>query len=96
MAKARNQPLLEVRGLETHFFTEDGIVKAVDGVDLHVCRGEVLGLVGESGCGKSVTALSIMRLISEPGRIVQGEVTFNTMDLRSLSTSEMRSIRGSQ
>lgn len=96
MAKARKQPLLEVRGLTTYFFTEDGIVKAVDGVDLHVCRGEVLGLVGESGCGKSVTALSIMRLISEPGRIVQGEVIFDTMDLRSLSTSEMRRIRGSQ
>jgi oligopeptide/dipeptide ABC transporter ATP-binding protein len=91
-----DQPLLEVIGLKTHFFTEDGIVKAVDGVDFYVYRGEVLGLVGESGCGKSVTALSIMRLVGEPGRILEGEVIFNTRDLRSLSTSEIQEIRGNR
>ena len=96
MTKAKNQPLLAVNGLKTHFFTEDGIVKAVDGVDLCVYQGEVLGLVGESGCGKSVTASSIMRLVGEPGRIVQGEVIFNTINLRSLSTSEIQEIRGNR
>jgi oligopeptide/dipeptide ABC transporter ATP-binding protein len=96
LTKAKNQPLLAVNGLKTHFFTEDGIVKAVDGVDLCVYQGEVLGLVGESGCGKSVTALSIMRLVGEPGRILEGEVIFNTRDLRSLSTSEIQEIRGNR
>jgi len=88
--------LLDIKGLKTYFFTEDGTVKAVDGVDIAVKRGEILGLVGESGCGKSVTALSIMRLIGEPGRIIQGEVIFNTIDLRSLSTSEIQEIRGNR
>lgn len=96
MTNNNDQPLLEVIGLKTHFFTEDGIVKAVDGVDFQVYQGEVLGLVGESGCGKSVTALSIMRLVGEPGRIVQGEVIFNTISLRSLSTSEIQEIRGNR
>ena len=64
--------LLDVRGLKTHFFTEDGVVPAVDGVDFSLSHGETLGIVGESGCGKSVTALSVMRLISPPGRIVAG------------------------
>jgi oligopeptide/dipeptide ABC transporter ATP-binding protein len=96
LTKAKNQPLLAVKGLKTHFFTQDGIVKAVDGVDLCVYQGEVLGLVGESGCGKSVTALSIMRLVGKPGRIVQGEVIFNTINLRSLSTSEIQKIRGNR
>jgi oligopeptide/dipeptide ABC transporter ATP-binding protein len=96
LTKAKNQPLLAVNGLKTYFFTEDGVVKAVDGVDLYVYQGEVLGLVGESGCGKSVTALSIMRLVGEPGRILEGEVIFNTRDLRSLSTSEIQEIRGNQ
>ena len=88
--------LLDIKGLKTYFFTEDGTVKAVDGVDIAVKRGEILGLVGESGCGKSVTALSIMRLVGEPGRILEGEVIFNTRDLRSLSTSEIQEIRGNQ
>jgi ABC-type dipeptide/oligopeptide/nickel transport system ATPase component len=64
-----SQPLLEVKGLKTYFYTEDGVVRAVDGVSFEVYPGEVLGLVGESGCGKSVTSLSIMRLISKPGRV---------------------------
>jgi oligopeptide/dipeptide ABC transporter ATP-binding protein len=94
LAKNYDQPLLEVKDLKTHFFTEDGVVKAVDGVDFYVYEGEILGLVGESGCGKSVTALSIMQLISEPGRIVQGDLKFDNMDLRALSTSEIQAIRG--
>lgn len=96
MNKKNAQPLLEIKGLKTHFFTEDGIVKAVDGVDFFVYPGEVLGLVGESGCGKSVTALSIMQLISEPGRIVHGDIKFREFDLRSMSTEEIQDIRGNR
>jgi oligopeptide/dipeptide ABC transporter ATP-binding protein len=88
--------LLQVSNLVTRFFTEDGVVKAVDGVDFHINRGEVLGLVGESGCGKSVTALSVMRLIRVPGRIVSGEVTFSGLNLRTLSDSEIQAIRGNR
>ena len=88
-------PLLEVDDLATHFFTRDGIVRAVDGVSFTVRRGEVLAIVGESGCGKSVTSLSIMRLIaSPPGRIVRGRVLFEGRDLLQLSEPEMRGIRG--
>jgi oligopeptide/dipeptide ABC transporter ATP-binding protein len=96
LTKDDSKFLLDIKGLKTYFFTEDGTVKAVDGVDIAVKRGEILGLVGESGCGKSVTALSIMRLIGEPGRIIQGEVIFNTINLRSLSTSEIQEIRGNR
>ena len=66
--------MLEVKNLKTHFFTEDGVVHAVDGVDFRVYPGEILGLVGESGCGKSVTALSVMRLVSLPGKVLEGEI----------------------
>ncbi|MEY4233659.1 MAG: hypothetical protein RL635_626, partial [Chloroflexota bacterium] len=66
--------VLEIKNLKTHFHTEDGVVKAVDGVDFFVKRGEVLGLVGESGCGKSVTCFSILRLVGSPGKILDGEV----------------------
>jgi oligopeptide/dipeptide ABC transporter ATP-binding protein len=87
--------LLKIRGLRTVFTTEDGTAAAVDGLDLDVRHGETLGLVGESGCGKSVTALSIMRLIpSPPGEIVAGEVLFEGTDLLQLSESAMRKIRG--
>ena len=96
MTDNNDQPLLEVSGLKTHFFTEDGVVKAVDGVDFHINQGEILGLVGESGCGKSVTVLSIMRLIGVPGRIVGGEVIFENRDLLKLSETEMQDIRGNQ
>lgn len=96
MTSNNNQPLLQVSGLVTRFFTEDGVVKAVDGVDFHVNRGEVLGLVGKSGCGKSVTALSIMQLVGIPGRIVSGEIQFNNRNLRSLSDTQMQDIRGNQ
>lgn len=88
--------ILEINGLKTQFFTEDGIVRAVDGIDLVVKRGEVLGLVGESGCGKSVTSLSVMRLISPPGRIVEGEVLLSGEDLFKLPESRMQEIRGNR
>jgi len=90
------QPLLEVRNLKTHFHTEDGVVKAVDGVDLYVMPGEVLGLVGESGCGKSVTSLSIMQLIGVPGRIVEGQILFEGRDLVKASEEEMMKVRGNR
>ncbi|HEX9115604.1 MAG TPA: ABC transporter ATP-binding protein, partial [Anaerolineae bacterium] len=88
--------LLDVRGLKTYFYTEDGVVKAVDGVDIHVKRGGVLGLVGESGCGKSVTSFSIMRLVGMPGKIVSGEIMFDGQDLVKLSEEQMTRIRGNR
>jgi len=92
----KKEPLLEVRNLKTYFYTEDGVVKAVDGVDFTVDRGEVLGLVGESGCGKSVTSLSIMRLIGIPGKVVEGEIIFDGRNLLKLSESEMVHMRGNR
>ncbi|HMQ30371.1 MAG TPA: ABC transporter ATP-binding protein [Chloroflexaceae bacterium] len=90
-------PLLEVRDLQTHFHTQDGVVKAVDGVSFHVERGETLGIVGESGCGKSVTSLSVMRLIpSPPGKIAGGQILFDGEDLLQMSEEEMRHIRGNR
>ena len=86
--------LLEVNNLQTHFPTRSGLVRAVDGVSFHLDRGELLGLVGESGCGKSITALSVMRLIAPPGKIVSGEILFDGKDLLRLSDSEMRQMRG--
>ena len=86
--------LLEVNDLQTHFPTRAGLVRAVDGVSFHLDRGELLGLVGESGCGKSMTALSVMRLIAPPGRIVKGEILFDGEDLLKLSDPEMRQMRG--
>jgi peptide/nickel transport system ATP-binding protein len=89
--------LLEVRGLKTHFRVLDGVVPAVDGVDFSIKRGETLGLVGESGCGKSVTSLSIMQLIdTPPGEYVAGEIWFDGRELLSLSGEEMRDIRGNE
>jgi peptide/nickel transport system ATP-binding protein len=90
-------PLLDIKGLKTYFFTRKGVVKAVDGVDLSLNEGETLGLVGESGCGKTVTALSVMRLISEPiGRITEGSINFEGRDLVKATESEMRKIRGNR
>src|SRR3982751_6914733 len=86
--------LLEVRNLQTHFPTRAGLVKAVNGVSFYLDKGELLGLVGESGCGKSITALSVMRLIAPPGRIVGGEIIFDGRDLLKLPGEEMRAIRG--
>ena len=77
--------LLEIKGLKTHFFTEEGVVRAVDGIDLHIDKGETLGVVGESGCGKTVTALSIMKLIAmPPGKIVEGQMLYGGRDLVTL------------
>ena len=95
MTEGKNtKPLLQVKNLKTYFFTEDGVVKAVDGVDFVVYPGEVLGIVGESGCGKSVTSLSIMRLIGQSGKVVDGEIIFNDTNLLTLPETEMMGIRG--
>src|SRR5438067_12055623 len=92
-----SEPLLDIRGLKTHFSTEDGMVHAVDGVDLAIDRGETLGVVGESGCGKTVTALSVLKLIaSPPGRIVAGQILWRGRDLVPLSPDEMRRIRSQE
>lgn len=91
-----NEVLLETRGLRTHYFTSRGTVRAVDGVSLSIRKGETVGLVGESGCGKSTVALSIMRLVPIPGRTVGGEILFEGKDLLSLTESEMREIRGAR
>jgi oligopeptide/dipeptide ABC transporter ATP-binding protein len=89
--------LLDIRGLRTHFFTEAGVAKAVDGVDLTIHSGEVVGLVGESGSGKSVTALSVLRLIpNPPGRIVAGEILFKGRDLLKLDNEGIRDVRGDE
>jgi oligopeptide/dipeptide ABC transporter ATP-binding protein len=89
-----SEPLLEVKGLRTSFYTRDGVVRAVDGIDFSVDRGEIMGLVGESGCGKSVTSLSIMQLVGRPGRIEAGQILFDGQDLLKLRSAEMRRIRG--
>ncbi len=87
--------LLEVKDLRTHFFTYDGVVKAVDGIDYELEQGETLGLVGESGCGKSVSALSLMRLIPDPpGKIISGEILFEGEDILKVEMDDMRHIRG--
>jgi peptide/nickel transport system ATP-binding protein/oligopeptide transport system ATP-binding protein len=92
---SENHHLLRIRNLHTYFFLDEGVLKAVDGIDLDLREGETLGIVGESGCGKSVTALSILQLIpSPPGKIVKGEITFEGRDLLALSEAEMRKIRG--
>src|ERR1700742_3123027 len=90
-----NGNLLEVKDLRTYFETEDGVVKAVDGISFVLKRGETLGIVGESGSGKSVTNLSVMRLIPEPpGKIVGGEIIFDGTDVRALPIDDVRKIRG--
>src|SRR3990170_8281241 len=91
------QPLLQVKDLRTHFYTEGGVIKAVDGVSFDVEEGEILGLVGESGCGKTVSILSLLRLIpNPPGRIVSGEVWFEGRDLLRLRDGEIRHVRGNK
>ena len=88
-------PLLQIENLKTHFFTDDAVVRAVDGVSLHVNAGETLAVVGESGSGKSVTALSVLRLFAQPpGRVVDGRILFEGRDLLALSDREMRAVRG--
>ena len=91
---AISQDLLRVEGLTTHFRTRSGVARAVDGVSFAIQPGQIMGLVGESGCGKSVTALSIMRLIDHPGEIAAGSIFFEGKDLAKLEMSEMRAIRG--
>lgn len=88
--------LLYVESLQTHFFTESGVVRAVDGVSFTLRRGETLGIVGESGCGKSVTSLSILRLIDPPGQIIDGRIIFDGVDLLTLDKRDMRDIRGNR
>src|SRR5437660_6225703 len=92
---AKVETILDIADLRTWFFTRDGVVRAVDGVSFHVFPGETLAIVGESGCGKSVTALSILRLVpAPPGRIVSGAIRFAGRDLLALSDAEMRDVRG--
>ena len=88
--------LLEIRNLRTHFVTDDGVVPAVDGINLSIRRGQTVGLVGESGCGKSVTSLSIMRLVPPPGRIIDGQIVFDGTNLGAIAESDMYSIRGNR
>src|SRR4030067_1362114 len=88
-------PLVQVKDLKTYFFTDDGVVKAVDSVSYEVQAGEIVGLVGESGCGKTVSALSILRLIpNPPGKIIAGEIVFEGEDLLKADEAEIRDIRG--
>ena len=90
-----NEKLLVLKDVKTSFFTKKGVVRAVDGVSFSISKGEVVGLVGESGCGKSITSLSIMRLVPQPaGKIVSGEILFKNEDLLKKSEDEMRRIRG--
>jgi peptide/nickel transport system ATP-binding protein len=88
--------LLDIQGLTTHFFTRAGVIKAIDNLSLRLQKGRVLGLVGESGCGKTVTALSILNLVPSPGKIVSGKVLFEGRDLLALSPQEIRTIRGAK
>ena len=97
MSRPQEDVLLEIKGLKTYFFTEEGVVKAIESVDIEVYKSETLGLVGESGSGKSVTALSILGIVPDPpGKILDGQVVFHGQDLRRLSDSDMRKIRGNQ
>jgi len=86
--------LIQIKNLKTYFYTEEGIVKAVDGVSFDIYENEVLGLVGETGCGKSVTALSILNLVRAPGRIIDGKILFKDKNLVELKNKQMRDHRG--
>jgi peptide/nickel transport system ATP-binding protein len=88
--------LLDIQGLTTHFFTRAGVIKAIDNLSLRLQKGRVLGLVGESGCGKTVTALSILNLVPYPGKIISGKILFEGQDLLALSAQEMRTVRGAR
>ena len=94
--KDQSSPHMEVRNLKTYFYTEEGVVRAVDGLTYALGKGETLGLVGESGCGKSVSALSVMRLIASPGKIVEGEILLDGLNLLQCSEPEMRQVRGNR
>ncbi len=88
------ETILDVTGLKTHFLTPEGRVRAVDGVDMHIAKGRTLGVLGESGSGKSVTALSVMRLIESPGEIVDGRIVLDGVDILAMSEEQMRDVRG--
>ena len=91
------ETILDINELHTHFFTDDGEIPAVDGVSLHVNKGEIVGIVGESGCGKSVTSLSIMQLVPDPpGKIVSGNINFKGENLVKVSNKRMKKIRGKE
>ena len=93
----QNAPILEIKDLSVAFEVDEGEVQALDGVNLEVSQGQTLGLVGESGCGKSVTALSVMRLLPKPmGKILSGNISFMGKDLLKLSPDEMREVRGNE
>jgi oligopeptide/dipeptide ABC transporter ATP-binding protein len=96
VSNSSSNNLLEVKNLKTYFFTGEGVVKAVDGVDFNVRVGEIFGLVGESGCGKSVTSLSILRLTSQPGKVVEGVINFQGRNLLEMTEAEMKEIRGNR
>ena len=91
---AATEPVLAVKDLHTHFFTKTGTVRAVNGVSFSIFPGEIVGLVGESGCGKSVTAMSILGLVDTPGRVVNGSITFDGRDMRKMSGGQLRRVRG--
>ncbi|WP_408011242.1 ABC transporter ATP-binding protein [Pseudalkalibacillus sp. A8] len=93
---SQTETLLEVKDLKTYFYTEHGVVPSVDGVSFNVKKGETIGIVGESGCGKSVTSLSLLQLVSEPGKIVGGEILFNGESLINYSNKQMRKVRGNK
>ncbi len=95
-SRSNSHPLLELKDLKTYFYTDEGVVKAVDGLDYRVNKGEVFGLVGESGCGKTVSALSVLRLVDAPGKIVTGEIVFDGVPLLELTEKEMTELRGSR
>jgi peptide/nickel transport system ATP-binding protein len=88
--------ILEIKNLQTFFYTDDGVAKAVNGIDFEINKGETLGIVGESGCGKSVTSMSILRLVSSPGKIVGGEIVYNGQNLLNNTENQMRLIRGNE
>lgn len=94
--ESRAETLLQISNLKTYFFTREGTVKAVDGVDFDVKVGEIFGVVGESGCGKSVTSLSILRLVNKPGKVVEGSINFQGRNLLDLSEAEMKQVRGNR
>ncbi len=96
MNNTSNNILLSIKELQTYFYTSRGIIRAVDGISLDIKEGEIVGIVGESGCGKTVSALSILRLVSEPGKIVSGEIIYRGRNLLSLEDKEMRKVRGKE
>ena len=94
MINESDEILIQIKNLKTYFYTEEGVVKAVDGISFDIYDNEVIGLVGETGCGKSVTALSILNLVRAPGRIIDGQIIFRDINLVKLNKKEMKQYRG--